>query len=442
MPEALDSSLAGGPPTGARRSMPRDVLSMGGAKVFLLVVQVVTTIVLARSLGPSGRGILAVAIGLQMILQQVGTFGLVTANPYFVARDARDTARVAANSVWFAAVLGGLLIAVGVAIKLVLPDVLRGVSWAQTLVMLAAIPAALGCVFLQSVLLGEGRTRPYNGIEVAHAAVLAVVLIVVLALGGGVLAVLVIYTALYYATMLANAIALLRHGPILTRPDTELARRMIGYAFRLYVASLLSFLVIRVDVIMVNGYLGSEQAGYYSLVAGIAEALYVLPAVVGVNLFPRIAAGAGTDLSAMVFRLTAIVYGAMVLLSVATAWLLIPGFFGDAFEPSVALYYWLAPGIFCLGMLSLLSNHFAGVGFPLEAMAVWFVGLAINIALNVILLPRVGAWAAPMASSVAYGLLLALHVRMFAREPGGYRALVPRPGELVRLLHSAVPKRA
>ena len=49
--------------------------------------------------------------------------------------------------------------------------------------------------------------------------------------------------------------------------------------------------------------------------------------------------------------------------------------------PSLTDNYWLAPGVFSLGLVTVLSHHFAGRGFPLQALTVWFIGLAVNLAI-------------------------------------------------------------
>jgi O-antigen/teichoic acid export membrane protein len=85
-------------------------------------------------------------------------------------------------------------------------------------------------------------------------------------------------------------------------------------------------------------------------------------------------------------------------------------------------------------MLTVLAHHFAGRGYPREAAAIWFVGLALNIAINVAFLPGRGAWVASLASSIAYAVLLALHLWLFVREAGGLDVLRPRTGEIVRMV--------
>jgi O-antigen/teichoic acid export membrane protein len=133
----------------------------------------------------------------------------------------------------------------------------------------------------------------------------------------------------------------------------------------------------------------------------------------------------------------AVLYGLVCLVTVPIAGPAIRLFFGADFSGAVSLYYWLLPGIYCLGMLTILAHHFAGRGYPTQAAAVWFVGLALNLAINIAFLPGRGAWVASLASSIAYAVLLALHVRLFAREAGGYGVLRPRVREVVGFVRTA-----
>jgi len=165
--------------------------------------------------------------------------------------------------------------------------------------------------------------------------------------------------------------------------------------------------------------------------------MYVLPAVVGLNLFPRVARSGESGETAEVFRSVAVLYLLVCLATVPFAGPGIRLLFGERFDGSVSLYYWLLPGIYCLGLLTILSHHFAGRGYPREAAAVWIVGLAVNLAVNFAFLPGQGAWVASLASSIAYAVLLGLHVRLFAREVGGYGALRPRPREVVGFVRTA-----
>jgi O-antigen/teichoic acid export membrane protein len=404
-----------------------DVFLTFGGKALSLLFGLLIVVLLARELGPSRQGVFAVAFSLTVILIHLGGLGLTTANPYFTAREPGQRARVVANSLWLAAALGLVLAAIACGLKLVVPAAVEGVGWEQLVIAVAGVPAALAALFLQSVLLGEGRMVAYNGVEVAQFALtLGALAIGLWALGFGVTGALAVVTGSRVAALLAYLAVLgLRSG----RFDAGLARRMF--------AVVVSFLVVRLDLLLVNGYLGSRQAGLYSVAATLADGMYVLPAVVGLNLFPRVARSGASQETAEVFRSVAVLYGLVCLVTVPLAEPAIKLFFGDDFAGSVSLYYWLLPGIYCLGMLSILAHHFAGRGYPTEAAVVWLVGLAVNLAINIAFLPGRGAWVAALASSIAYAVLLVLHVRLFAREAGGYRALRPRLREVVGFVRTA-----
>ena len=69
------------------RGLRADVLLMLSAKFGVLILGAATTVIVARSLGPAGRGSLASTYALMMLLAQLGTFGIASANPYFAARE-------------------------------------------------------------------------------------------------------------------------------------------------------------------------------------------------------------------------------------------------------------------------------------------------------------------------------------------------------------------
>jgi O-antigen/teichoic acid export membrane protein len=159
--------------------------------------------------------------------------------------------------------------------------------------------------------------------------------------------------------------------------------------------------------------------------------------VVSLNLFPRVARGDPTKASAEVFRSVAVLYGLLCLATVPIAGPGIRMFFGDSFSGATSLYYWLLPGIYAYGMLTILSGHFAGRGFPRSAIVVWIAGMSLNVVLNVIFLPGRGAWVASLTSSISYCVLLGLHMWLFAREAGGFGSMRPRAREVVRFVRFA-----
>ena len=429
-----------GPVLAERLRLRSDVLLTFGSKAMMGLAALGASIVAARELGPSGRGLMAVALTLNATLMQVGHLGLVSANPYFVARNPKAVPQIISNSLAWAAMLGATLIGAVVVVKFAVPDFLPGLGWPVILIALLVLPAALAALLLQGILLGEGRmianSVPQAVLSLATVAGLIIAATVSDLTVAGAVAVMiaqwVVATPVYYALAAGWRAKLVA-------PNLALARQMIGYALRIYAATVLSFLVIRFDLFLVNLYLGARQAGLYSVAAVIAEGMFLLPVAIGMNIFFRVARGDEEQLTVIVFRSMIVLYGALCLAAAAVAGPLIPLLFGEAFVDSVTLFYCLLPGIFSLGMLTILSYHFAGRGYPGKATLYWAFGLGLNVALNVAFLNDLGTYFAALASSISYTVIFLLHMHLFVREVGR-RALRPRVGEVARAVAAVFGK--
>jgi O-antigen/teichoic acid export membrane protein len=421
------------------RRLRSDVALMVGAKLCVLIFGATTTIIITRTLGPAGRGSLASVYALITLVVQLGTLGIASANPYFAAREPHLRARIVGNSLWLAGVLGATMIIVGVLVKILAPGALSAVSWPVLAVGMLAVPILLSSLFLQSILLAEGRTVLYNGVDAGVALLTVALVSIILPLaGGGVLPALSLLIAPHVLALGVFVSAMRRHGRLGQPLDRALARRMIGYGARAYAATLLAYLLVRIDLLLVNGIQGARAAGQYSVAVAVADALELLPVAVCVNLFARVARGAADrDTSLGVFHLLLVGYLALCTLAAVLAGPAITLLFGAAYHPAISLLLWLLPGVYFFGLLNVIAYHFAANGMPRELVLVWVPGLTINLALNFILLPHYGTYVASLASSVAYALVLALHLRLFARELGSWSQLMPsatRTAAVMRLL--------
>lgn len=418
-----------------------DVFLTFAGKVITLGFGFATVAVIARELGTAGTGTFLVAYSLTLLLAQVGGLGLTSANPYFAARQPSRIAQIVSNSLWLAAGLGAILVAAGASIKLIAPGALEGLGWAPLAVTLAGIPGALAAYLLQSILLGEGRMVAYNSVEATQTMLTLVAVVLGFALFDfQITGTLAVISASRYVAAGAYLALLLRRTPSLGFLDWALARKMFSYGSRVYVAIVLSYLIVRFDLLLVNAYLGRTEAGLYGVAATIAEGMFVIPMVVSLNLFPRVARGDPTEASAEVFRSIAVLYGILCLITIPLAGPAIEAFFGESYSGATSLYYWLLPGIYAYGLVTILSSHFAGRGFPRAAMVIWVFGIVLNVVLNVIFLPGRGAWVASLTSSISYAVLLVLHMWLFAREAGGYGVLRPRAREVVRFVRAALAR--
>lgn len=274
---------------------------------------------------------------------------------------------------------------------------------------------------MQSILLGVGEVRVYNVTELVSRT-LGVVLIAALFFVWTP-KVEVVFSFGLFALILALIMSLRclsNHTQAIPGFSKDLFLSTLNYGLKAYFANLFAFLVLRIDLLMVQYQLGPEQTGFYSIGVTMADMFAMLPSVIGTILFPKLAE---LKDSSQKWRLTkkciALTAGSMLLLIIPAILLAEPVIrllLGAAFLPSAIPFFYLLPGVFFLGLEVIAAQFLASQGFPRSVIYAWAAVLLSNVALNWWLLPILGINGAAIISSLSYFLILALVLLIVRKE--------------------------
>lgn len=98
--------------------------------------------------------------------------------------------------------------------------------------------------------------------------------------------------------------------------------------------------------------------------------------------------------------------------------------FGKAFLPAVPAFVWLMPGIVAYGS-TFATSFLMSIGLPMPVLAFWAAFVALNVGLNVVLIPRLGFVGASISSSITYTtcfVVMTLYAwRLVGAAPAGER---------------------
>jgi O-antigen/teichoic acid export membrane protein len=413
-----------------------------GARVVGLFVTILASVIAARVLGPPGKGALAVTGLITSLAVQFGDLGFHASATYFSARQPSALRRVAALSLWAGLWMGVLLSGLVLAAVWLFPGSLGEIPEGYLLIAVVAIPFGLLSLYFQNLLLGMQRILAFNVVDLAGKGVGLLATILVLRLFHlGVWELLVAGLVISVAGSLATMWIVFREAPLSFGIDWGLARDMFRYGMKVYLACLCAYLVIRIDLLMVNYFNGVIEAGIYSVAVGFADLVYMLPIAIGTILFPRIArdqTGEG-GLTLLACRFAVLLMGVVCLAAGLLAKPIILFLYGPAFANSVGPFLWLLPGVFALSLEAIVANDLAGRGYPAILVVFWCIGLLLNIGLNLILIPRWGATGAAAASTVTYAVMSVLVFgRFFADSGTPWRLVFVLTGpDLRRLYESA-----
>ncbi len=404
----------------SRSELVRQAAGSSLARVIGLGAGFVSSVIVARALGPAGRGQLAVAATAIALGAQLGHFGLPAANTHAVAKDRSVAAGMFANS---------LVVSLGAGVTLALGAVILATaapSWlpirGSALVLVAVLfPLTLAFAFVQSLALGLQRVWHANAFDLANR-------VGYLVLVAGAAAALDLRVSHVLGAMVAALVPTLvtgmgwLHTRVVgaVRPSMTLLRANLGYGLRTYLISTFALLLLRVDVLIVQAERGAADAGRYSIAVSVVEIVYLVPAATGTVLFPRLSAEP-SDLRrwlvakrAMWWMAGACAAAAAILALVAP--MLIGGVFGAQFDPAVGPLRLLCIAVVPIAANTIMTNYIASIGSPRSAVLIWATAALANVGLNLALVPRLGVNGAALSSVATYTLVLVLQLG-FVRKP-------------------------
>lgn len=396
------------------------VIETFGVRIFLIAVGLFITIIVARMLGPEGRGVFAVATSITMIGVQFGNLGLHAANTFYVAKDESILSTILGNSLFLA------FFAVTIAVLILYFFFITFPSFSPVrdneilFISLISIPIALSYLFLSNILIGLHKVREYNTLEIINK------IVILLATASLFLFAHIAIEYFLLAILAGNVAALLVAKKIYKKSvqkitySFELFKQHIRYGFKAYLAAFFAFMVIRSDILMVDYYLGAKEAGYYSIASSMAEMVYLLPTIIGMLLAPKIIQTDGYEAKLHIVKKTAWMTAGMMLLfcliSALIAEFMVKLLFGEAFIPSVHPFIWLMPGIILLSINTIFQNYFAAIGMPIVVIYSPFIALIANVTMNNYLISSIGITGASMSSSASYGIMLIISLLYVKRK--------------------------
>jgi O-antigen/teichoic acid export membrane protein len=374
-----------------------------------MVLTVANAAIVARWLGPDGKGAYTLATLMPFMLALFLSGGIGLANVYFAGSQRIDIARLTANTLAYA-LMATAAAALIVAVLVLSGALARWMPGVPMQVMLLAsfwLPLSLLNSLLLNILQGLRRIREVNFANLAQGfVILAATGVLVIVLGWGLVGA-VIATWLGAAAALAMAVRYLKREGASFRPrwDASVLRPTISYGLRGHIGSIFQFLNYRLDTFIVNGFLGTSGVGFYGSAVSLGELLWQFPTAVGFVIFPKSSASRPEEMNRFTPRVLKITLGILIVGAVMLALtgpFLIEILYGPAFAPSYLPLLALLPGIVFMGGGKVLANEMAGRGYLQYNSICAGLSLVLTIILDLTLIPRFGAVGAAAASSLAY----------------------------------------
>ena len=426
---------------GSARLFWAQVVGNAGLFVGLLLI--------ARALGPTGRGTVAFITVASLLVAWIVRFGVGEATVVFFARRPSERPTLVTNIVLFAGTAGSAGAAIVCTVLAVVPSLRpAGLGNAELVALGVSVVAATFADAGYKFVLASSRFRLHARVTMATSWMYAALIATLWGTFGLTPARAAFAWGSVHAVRAVVLLSASARAVGVRAPDLSLFTDCLRFGLRAWVGSLADNLNFRVDQIIVALIASEATLGIYAVAVNAFEILLYLPGGAATALLPVVAGSAQAmrgERTLHAFRSVAFVTSAGLAVAALVGPFLLPLVFGSAYADSVTPFLLLLPGALGALLLAIFTNALVASSAPglssLGPLASLFVGVALDFAL----IPHFGASGAAAAATAAFfagGATAVLAYR--TRDRFRWRDLVvPQRGDLdvVRALFAALPRR-
>lgn len=397
-------------PAASRSPFGTVVARLTGVSLVNVALGLITSPILARALGPSGRGEVAAIFAVVSIAPWVSELGTTA----FLGREhARHSSPIgvllgSTVPITLGASLVGVALAVPVAHLLGRgrPAVVEFIE-----IGLFLLPATALVQMLNGVAVGEQRWRlimlpkllSSSGVTIA---IVALSLLGALTVDG--------VAVTYLAAALASApLLVVLRGSWPWRFSRRIARTGLVFGVRSWLSTVAGTGNAYLDQVLMAGLVSSRQLGLYAIAVTVATGSGSLIAATTSALFPRVAAGE-SELAARACRVTLLLVAVPGAIIAASSPFLVPFVWGPAFRGTIPMLVVLLCASAFAVPAQVLGAALIAAGRPAATARGQIAGLVVTVPALIIVLPVAGGLGAAWVSLAAYAVTFAIVLRAAA----------------------------
>ena len=214
-------------------------------RISQLLLGIVTSIIIARVLGPEGKGIYALAILLPMFLINFTNFGIGPASVYYIGKKKYSPLEIFGSNVIFSILVSIFAIIAGIVVIFFFGNkVFPGVAKEYLLLALCLVPFRVFFTFVVNIFLGLQKIKKYNFINlIYHFIFLVLIIIFLLGFNFGVKAVIITQILSFIlACIVLFFLTKKEVGGVILYIKKSLFKDFFNYGSKIYLTSIFSFL--------------------------------------------------------------------------------------------------------------------------------------------------------------------------------------------------------
>ncbi|MDQ7837081.1 MAG: oligosaccharide flippase family protein [Thermodesulfobacteriota bacterium] len=399
-------------------------VSIVSNRIFVLLIGMLANIMLARLLGPTKLGIIAIIMLIPQFFETFGRLGMGVASVYKISKKEMDIRDAAAVLLIASFIIGSIPTLLFYAYSdLFITTFIKehGVATWYFLAILVTLPPRFIINYFTYIFVAKEDIHTINRIRFINGVLPGITGIILflttsLDIGAVILghSLINIFAALY--TLWKFRLTTGRFPSVSSK--VVHFRSLLSYGCKVYLRNVISSLHYRIDLWIIAYFLTPPQVAFYSLAAGFGQKIWLLNAT-DILVLPRVASGEdkyGKGLTATAFRNTLWLMAVVGLFVYFLAPVAVEIFYGKDFLPLLSSLKILLPGIVAMGAGISLNHYFIGKARVGMINYIYASSVVLNVALNLLLIPRLGIRGAAISSTITYTASTLILALIFAKE--------------------------
>ncbi len=398
-----------------------ELLSTAFSRFLILIFGILKAVVVSRTLGPEGNGIVAALLVYPSLFLTFGSLGIRRSSAYLLGNENDGEGKIIKSilHLWFFTSLLSLV----VCFFLLRYFSNSGENLILVLWALLPIPFSLFNGYISGIFIGRKKVKEFNAINWLQSSFILLSTVFFLvglnfsikgALMGEALGTILMFVMLNFRENFFQYFNL-------KFEKAEIARLFnLGLVYSL--AHLIIALNYRIDTILLDKLSNSYEVGIYTRGSSLIQYLWQIPMLMDNIVFTR---GMSGDFNStfskrvcILMRLSVLWISGACLILVFWGSHIVELLYGKEFLDSSVIMIYLIPGVVILTVYRVLNMDAVSKGNPKLAIQAMTPGLILNVLLNLYFIPAMGAIGAAISSSISYVSATALYVFLYSRKAG------------------------
>ena len=389
----------------------KDVFRLYLYQVCTLFLGIICSIIIARTLGPAGKGKIDLFYLLMSFISEIGILGFGSGLFYYMVNKNEPVGAAHGTALGFSLILGFLSFVIGMCGISLWHRLFAGLDNWMIYICFALSPVIYYQLICLNLITGINKVvYSYLINFVCSISYLIFLSYFYFKNSLSVEKIIIIILVMSFVTIIFNFIILYKRDKNILF-EFALAIKSTKYGLVVYLGIVSNVLLFKVDQLMINYWIGTDAVGIYTVSTRWAEMLFLLDnALIAAYLY-RISSGTANEsyvLSQRLFKVQLVISCVFAALLAIISYPMVFYFYGESYKGAVYPLIILIPGVVAWSATKVLSNFLVynqKLGIFLTTLSI--SGLLINVLFNILFINILnwGIIGAAAASSVSYTMV-------------------------------------